>query len=36
MEIEISDGIEMKSLHRLIELYSLGVGYYESIGDSKY
>ncbi|EAR84243.1 hypothetical protein TTHERM_00721740 (macronuclear) [Tetrahymena thermophila SB210] len=36
MDIEISETLELKQVHRLIELYALGVGYYESIGDTKY
>lgn len=36
MDMEINDKIDLKSLHRLIELYALGVGHYEAIGDSKY
>lgn len=34
--METSGTIDIKILHRLIELYSLGVGHYESIGDTKY
>ncbi|KAL4480507.1 hypothetical protein ABPG72_022262 [Tetrahymena utriculariae] len=36
MDIEISETLELKQVHHLIELYALGVGYYESIGDTKY
>lgn len=36
IEVDINSIIDLKVIHKLIELYTLGVGYYESIGDSKY
>lgn len=37
MDIDLSvESIDIAVIHRLIELYTVAVGYYESIGDLKY
>ena len=36
MQIEMNENMDIKSLHNLIELYTQGVGYYESVGNKKY